>query len=111
MGILKHGQRGESSGSAAMPRRATGYPSRGSPATGWDCRPLPVAARRAEKSGENSTSEHRKRGDKHKKKGYGPLMDLITTSAQLAAACARLATHPVITVDTEFLRETTYYPL
>src|SRR3954470_856146 len=38
-------------------------------------------------------------------------MDLITTSAQLAAACARLAAHPVITVDTEFLRETTYYPL
>src|SRR5262249_30308697 len=30
---------------------------------------------------------------------------------QLAEACARLANHPVITVDTEFLRETTYYPL
>ena len=38
-------------------------------------------------------------------------MDLITTSEQLAAVCARLANHPVITVDTEFLRETTYYPL
>ena len=38
-------------------------------------------------------------------------MDLITTTAQLAAACSRLAEHPVITVDTEFLRETTYYPL
>ncbi|MGJ4889618.1 ribonuclease D [Bradyrhizobium sp. HKCCYLR20261] len=38
-------------------------------------------------------------------------MDLITTTADLAAACARLAQHPVITVDTEFLRETTYYPL
>ncbi|MGJ4928300.1 ribonuclease D [Bradyrhizobium sp. HKCCYLS2038] len=38
-------------------------------------------------------------------------MDLITTTADLAAACARLAHHPVITVDTEFLRETTYYPL
>ncbi|WP_158670003.1 ribonuclease D [Bradyrhizobium guangdongense] len=38
-------------------------------------------------------------------------MDLITTTADLAAACSRLATHPVITVDTEFLRETTYYPL
>jgi ribonuclease D len=38
-------------------------------------------------------------------------MDLITTTTDLAAACARLARHPVITVDTEFLRETTYYPL
>ena len=30
--------------------------------------------------------------------------------AELAAACARLAQHPFVTVDTEFLRETTYYP-
>ena len=51
------------------------------------------------------------RGDKGKKTGYGALMDLITTSAGLASVCARLAGHPVITVDTEFLRETTYYPL
>jgi ribonuclease D len=38
-------------------------------------------------------------------------MDLISTTAELAAFCDRLAKHPVITVDTEFLRETTYYPL
>src|SRR6201995_1317203 len=38
-------------------------------------------------------------------------MDLITTTSELAAVCGRLAKHPVITVDTEFLRETTYYPL
>ncbi|MEA2881046.1 MAG: ribonuclease, partial [Bradyrhizobium sp.] len=38
-------------------------------------------------------------------------MDLITSTADLAAACGRLAKHKVITVDTEFLRETTYYPL
>jgi ribonuclease D len=37
-------------------------------------------------------------------------MDLITTTDALAAACARLAAHPFVTVDTEFLRETTYYP-
>jgi ribonuclease D len=37
-------------------------------------------------------------------------MDLITTTKELAAACTRLAAHPFITVDTEFLRETTYYP-
>jgi ribonuclease D len=38
-------------------------------------------------------------------------MDLITTTNELAAACARMAKHPFVTVDTEFLRETTYYPL
>ncbi|MGO3933467.1 ribonuclease D [Rhodopseudomonas pseudopalustris] len=38
-------------------------------------------------------------------------MDLISTTEQLADVCTRLASHPVITVDTEFLRETTYYPL
>src|SRR5436309_9678114 len=42
---------------------------------------------------------------------YGLFMDLITTTAALTAVCERLARHPVITVDTEFLRETTYYPL
>jgi ribonuclease D len=35
----------------------------------------------------------------------------ITTTRELAAACARLARAPFVTVDTEFLRETTYYPL
>ncbi|MGZ3411429.1 MAG: ribonuclease D [Xanthobacteraceae bacterium] len=35
----------------------------------------------------------------------------ITTTDKLAAACARFATQPFVTVDTEFLRETTYYPL
>ncbi|MGA8625219.1 MAG: ribonuclease D [Pseudolabrys sp.] len=38
-------------------------------------------------------------------------MDLISTSDNLAAVCARMAKHPFVTVDTEFLRETTYYPL
>jgi ribonuclease D len=35
----------------------------------------------------------------------------VTTTSQLAAACARMAAHPFVTIDTEFLRETTYYPL
>ena len=35
----------------------------------------------------------------------------ITTTADLTQACERLARHPFVTVDTEFLRETTYYPL
>ncbi len=37
-------------------------------------------------------------------------MDLITSTDALAAACSRLASHPFVTVDTEFMRETTYYP-
>jgi len=38
-------------------------------------------------------------------------MELITTTSELAAVCERMARHPFITIDTEFLRETTYYPL
>src|SRR5262249_48046423 len=37
-------------------------------------------------------------------------MQPITTTKKLADACARLARHPFVTVDTEFLRESTYYP-
>jgi len=37
-------------------------------------------------------------------------MQPITTTVELAEACARLARHPFVTVDTEFLRESTYYP-
>src|SRR4029078_12520726 len=38
-------------------------------------------------------------------------MELITTTEELATTCERLAQHPFVTIDTEFLRETTYYPL
>jgi ribonuclease D len=38
-------------------------------------------------------------------------MHPITTTSELAAACRRMGSHPFVTVDTEFLRETTYYPL
>jgi ribonuclease D len=37
-------------------------------------------------------------------------MSLVTTTDQLAAICDRLAKHPFVTVDTEFLRETTFWP-
>ena len=37
-------------------------------------------------------------------------MEPISSNQKVAAACARLAQHPFVTVDTEFLRETTYYP-
>ncbi|AXC49930.1 ribonuclease D [Paracoccus suum] len=36
-------------------------------------------------------------------------MTLITTTEELAAFCAEAKTHPYVTVDTEFLRERTYY--
>jgi ribonuclease D len=38
-------------------------------------------------------------------------MQPITTTTELAAVCRRMSAHPFVTVDTEFLRETTYYPL
>ncbi len=38
-------------------------------------------------------------------------MQPITTTAELEDACAEMARHPFVTIDTEFLRETTYYPL
>ena len=36
-------------------------------------------------------------------------MRTITTTTELAAFCEEAATHPYVTVDTEFLRERTYY--
>ena len=38
-------------------------------------------------------------------------MDVITSTAVLAAFCERAAAHDFVTVDTEFLRETTYWPI
>ncbi len=37
-------------------------------------------------------------------------MEILDTKADLAALCERLSTHDFVTVDTEFMRETTYYP-
>ncbi|SHI42051.1 ribonuclease D [Wenxinia saemankumensis] len=37
-------------------------------------------------------------------------MQIIKTTDALAAFCERAARHPYVTVDTEFLRERTYYP-
>ena len=37
-------------------------------------------------------------------------MTLIADSGALAEVCSRLATHNFVTVDTEFLRETTFWP-
>jgi ribonuclease D len=39
-----------------------------------------------------------------------PTAAFITTTAELAALCTRLAAEEFITVDTEFMRERTYYP-
>jgi len=38
-------------------------------------------------------------------------VSVITTTAELQLACARMARHPYITVDTEFHRETTFWPI
>ena len=40
--------------------------------------------------------------------GYSTEMTPITTNEALAEFCARVANAPFITVDTEFMRETTY---
>jgi ribonuclease D len=37
-------------------------------------------------------------------------MSLLTTTDEIKTACDRLARHPYVTVDTEFLRETTFWP-
>ena len=37
-------------------------------------------------------------------------MHVITSTSELAEVCARLAEHPFVAVDTEFLREETYWP-
>ena len=37
-------------------------------------------------------------------------MTLITTSAEVAAICARMREEPFVTVDTEFMRDRTYWP-
>src|SRR5262245_58400680 len=37
-------------------------------------------------------------------------MDIITTTEALAALCSELATDSFIAVDTEFMREQTYWP-
>ena len=47
--------------------------------------------------------------------GYGAaktmiIHPLITTTAELSALVGRLATHPFVAVDTEFMRENTYWP-
>ena len=38
-------------------------------------------------------------------------VSLITTTEELEAACLRMARHPFVAVDTEFLRETTFWPI
>jgi ribonuclease D len=37
-------------------------------------------------------------------------MKIVSTTDDLAKACAEIAQHPFVTVDTEFLRETTFWP-
>lgn len=48
--------------------------------------------------------------DKRHATGYRASMTMITETAELAEVCRRFAAHPYVAVDTEFLRETTYWP-
>jgi len=49
--------------------------------------------------------------DNHAAAGYRTvIMSMITTSSELDAVCQRLSQSSYITVDTEFMRETTYWP-
>ena len=42
---------------------------------------------------------------------YTAPMKIITDTAELAAVCTEFARHDYVTVDTEFLRETTFWPI
>ena len=49
--------------------------------------------------------------DKRRRLGYNAApMRLITTTDELAKLCKRLAQHDFVAVDTEFIREQTYWP-
>src|SRR5436853_6408740 len=48
--------------------------------------------------------------DKRFPVGYREDMPIITSTAELAAACKRFSRFDILTVDTEFMRETTYWP-
>ena len=49
--------------------------------------------------------------DKRPRLGYNAApMRLITTTDELAELCKRLAQHDFVAVDTEFIREQTYWP-
>jgi ribonuclease D len=37
-------------------------------------------------------------------------MNIVSTTAELEEACKQISQHPYVTVDTEFLRETTFWP-
>ena len=48
--------------------------------------------------------------DKSSLLGYEPRMNLITTTAALAELVTALSKSRFVTVDTEFIRETTFWP-
>lgn len=54
----------------------------------------------------------KKRGDNSRRLVYiARPMRVITENPDLAEACARLARHPFVAIDTEFLREQTFWPV
>lgn len=84
----------------------------------WSCESqgegrLAVAPRRSEYDASLATGAPLPKvaGDKAARIGYTPAaMRVITTTSELAAICEDLAKHEFVTVDTEFLREQTFWP-
>ena len=55
-------------------------------------------------------AEPERRHSAHDRKDIMKIHDLITKTDELAALCERLAKSDFVTVDTEFMRENTYWP-
>ena len=55
-------------------------------------------------------AEPERRHSAHDRKDMMKIHDLITKTDELAALCERLAKSDFVTVDTEFMRENTYWP-
>jgi ribonuclease D len=58
----------------------------------------------------NSFRVYGRDGDKPILPGYTRAMSILTTTAELTAACKRFARFDSVMIDTEFMRETTYWP-
>src|SRR5207244_4919483 len=72
----------------------------------WEFIQMPRVRGRRDKhwwgGGTNCPHEWARRPDKTIGLRYQPRMQPITTTGKLADACARMARHPFVTVDTEF---------
>src|SRR4051812_47196971 len=92
------------SGKKASPRPSRrGFRARRSARFGRHCQ-APEAAETMDFRADSATKDNR--ADLRYREG----VTIITATAELAAVCKRMAKFPSVTVDTEFMRETTYWP-